>query len=79
MSFDMEPWEADAACVGQDPDVFFTGSDEKAAVAVCASCPVRAECLALALRKGFEFGVFGGYTATQRKTMRRKKGASAYV
>lgn len=38
---------------------------------VCATCPVRAECLDEAQRTGDRWGIWGGYTAEERRTMRR--------
>jgi WhiB family redox-sensing transcriptional regulator len=50
------------ACRHADPDLFFPGPGESAdpAIAICAACPVRAECLALARANGERFGVWGG-------------------
>ena len=50
------------ACAGADPDLFFPLPGESAdpAKAICAACPVRAECLALARARGEQFGVWGG-------------------
>ncbi len=43
-----------------------------AAIAVCAACPVRGECLELALRNwGIgQFGVWGGTVPTEREKLR---------
>lgn len=67
-------WRARSACVDVDPELFFpvgeSGAlvDEQvaAAKAVCASCPVRAECLADAV-VGLAYGVAGGLTAEERR------------
>lgn len=42
-----------------------------AAVAVCDSCPVEAECLRWALATRQSFGVMGGKTPTERDRMLR--------
>ena len=49
-------------CRGAEPELFFPGPGESAdqAKAICASCPVRAECLALARANEERFGVWGG-------------------
>ena len=49
------------AC-GTDPDLFFAESPQDVARAkeLCASCPVRAACLAGALGRGEPWGVWGG-------------------
>jgi hypothetical protein len=50
------------ACRDADPGLFFPqpGESADAAIAICAGCPVRAECLELALAYGERFGVWGG-------------------
>jgi hypothetical protein len=50
------------ACRDADPGLFFPppGESADAAMAICAGCPVRAECLELALANGERFGVWGG-------------------
>ncbi len=67
-------WRDDAACRGVDTDVFFPVTDEEAAEAkaVCASCPVREECLEFALQTRQEDGVWGGLTETERRRLRRR-------
>jgi len=53
---------ATAACAGLPPDMFFPEgvNDGTAAKAVCAGCPVRAQCLAGAQARHEEFGIWGG-------------------
>jgi WhiB family redox-sensing transcriptional regulator len=67
-------WREDAACRGVDTDVFFPATDEEAeeAKAICASCPVRKECLEFALQTRQEDGVWGGLTETERRRLRRR-------
>ncbi len=67
-------WREDAACRGVDTDVFFPATDEEAeeAKAICASCPVREECLEFALQTRQEDGVWGGLTETERRRLRRR-------
>jgi WhiB family redox-sensing transcriptional regulator len=66
-------WQTEAACRGLDPDLFFPVRDASAteAKAVCATCPVAAECLEFALANGEHFGIWGGVPERQRRTMRR--------
>jgi len=69
-----------AACRGHDPEVWF---DEAARFAkrVCngyedvPGCPVRAACLAGALERREEYGVFGGLDAMERKALLKKADA----
>jgi hypothetical protein len=70
----MSDWRERAACRGRDPAWWFSGSPFEQAVAlrVCASCPVRTECLraALAEEEGLRavdrFGVRRGLAPRQR-------------
>jgi Transcription factor WhiB. len=43
---------------------------ERAALAVCAACPVRAACRAAVLEMPLAYGVAGGLTAAQRRELR---------
>ena len=75
---DADRWLDAAACRGMDPDLFHPerGGRETAlaAKAVCATCPVTAECLADALRwsGNYDIGVRGGMTALERRRLRTK-------
>ncbi len=70
-------WRRQAACRDMDTDVFFPLSDEEAgpAKAVCATCPVRAECLEFAMTTRQPDGVWGGLTEAERRRLRRRKAA----
>lgn len=65
-------WMLEAACLDVDPEVFFPVDhrDADSALAVCAACPVRAECLDYANREGIRHGVWGGLTQQQRTSRR---------
>jgi len=67
-------WLSEAACRGSDIDFIETAGNERA-LAVCASCPVRAECLDAALRLPVadDFGVMGGTVPAERRRMRRAR------
>lgn len=61
-------WRTGAACT-DDPDRQFPGWDAlkiAAAKAVCARCPVRAQCLREALDREETDGVWGGLTPVER-------------
>ncbi|GGQ66248.1 WhiB family transcriptional regulator [Kitasatospora griseola] len=80
-----------AACRGMNPDLFYAEADPddteldprwaefatRRAKAVCAGCPVREMCLALALRRGEPHGVFGGLTADERRLLKRRENRKA--
>ncbi len=64
-------WRGDAACSDVDVDLFFAVDDatQHEAVAICESCPVRAECLEWALSTKEPHGVWGGCAEGERKQM----------
>lgn len=66
------PWASSALCAQSDPELWFDekGAERKAKL-VCQSCPVRRECLLLALEKREPFGVWGGKTPEERSAIRR--------
>lgn len=80
------PWSNQAACLKEDPELFYAPGTEgvkmsRAAVeqakAVCAGCPVRDECLTWALDHGeTEFGVWGGKTPHERRKERDRRRAA---
>jgi len=78
MNDSMVGWAELAACKDEDSELFFPVSDvgpgarqTAQAKAVCARCPVRAECLGYALDSGLDYGVFGGTTADERRRLAR--------
>lgn len=78
MTDSMVGWAELAACKDEEPELFFPVSDvgpgarqTAQAKAVCARCPVRAECLGYALDNGLDHGVFGGTTAEERRRLAR--------
>ena len=70
-----QTWRQQAACRGLDTEIFFPVSDPDADAAkdVCATCPVRGECLEWALATRQEDGVWGGLTDNERRRLRRRR------
>lgn len=68
-------WQADAACLGLDAEMFHPDPDNDAdalpAKAICAQCPVSEVCLDYALARNEKDGVWGGTTARERRRMIR--------
>lgn len=66
-------WIQRAVCRSVDPDLWYPDKGDsvgsRAAIAICRSCPVRAQCLAYALDHGERFGVWGGLSANQRRAL----------
>jgi len=73
-----EHWMDDAACIGHDPSLWEWGlhtdlQTKATARAICASCPVVAQCLDYARRTKSEHLMWGGQCENQR---RGRKGAA---
>lgn len=76
-------WMKDAACRGENTDLYFTSlrgpagdRQDQDAKRVCRRCAVVASCLAWAL-VALPFGVAGGLTADERRLARRRSKRAA--
>jgi WhiB family redox-sensing transcriptional regulator len=72
-----ESWRLDALCAETDPEAFFPekGGSTREAKRVCASCPVRMECLEFALGNDERFGIWGGLSERERRRLRLQRRA----
>jgi WhiB family redox-sensing transcriptional regulator len=65
-----------AACRDVDPGVFDPAPDDRAAIEdarrICGRCPVRLDCLAVALATSNAGGIWGGLTEAERVAHRRR-------
>ena len=67
-------WRSRGACRTYHPDrLFVQGAAQHEAKIVCFPCPVRAQCLAEALDRRIEFGVWGGMTERERRALLRRR------
>jgi WhiB family transcriptional regulator, redox-sensing transcriptional regulator len=73
-------WRSQAACIDEDPELFFpigtTGpavEQSDAAKRICARCDVREPCLEFALAANQDAGVWGGLTEDERRTLKRAR------
>lgn len=72
------PWLAEAACADHDADLWFPPdgalgrSIAAQAKAICHVCPVRLDCLAGAVARYEEFGIYGGTSERERRELRRQ-------
>ncbi|PLV98368.1 WhiB family transcriptional regulator [Corynebacterium ulcerans] len=65
-------WVMYAHCRNEDPDALFVrGAAQRRAAAICSECPVMMRCRADALDNRVEFGVWGGLTERQRRSILR--------
>lgn len=75
MPSEEESWQAFANCLGVEPDLFFPerGASTTEAKAVCEGCVVKNDCLEYALANGEKFGIWGGTSERERRTIRRNR------
>jgi len=75
---DIWDWQLQGSCRGEDPAVFFhpegergpaRAARERAAKAVCASCPVMKQCADHALAVREPYGVWGGLSEEDREAV----------
>jgi WhiB family redox-sensing transcriptional regulator len=67
-------WALRGACRDIDPETLFVvGAAQHKAKVICTGCPVRIDCLADALDSRAEFGVWGGMTERERRTLLRRR------
>lgn len=67
-----ELWRHHAACLDSDPALWFPdGGPAIPARTICATCPVREDCLERALVTGELHGVWGGASERVRRHLRR--------
>ena len=72
-------WRLAAACRDKDPELFFPLGNAGMALqqleeekAVCRSCNVATECLKCALETNQDYGVWGGLSEDERRTLKRR-------
>lgn len=72
----MTEWMTDAACKGQDPNIFHPAKGEPmtAARAHCADCPVVQPCLEYALADPSLKGLWGNMSERDRRNERARRG-----
>ena len=73
-------WGDRANCLGDDE--FFDEQATGAALAACRTCPVRQQCLDLAMRAegtasaAYRFGIYGGLTTEERADLAKRTAAA---
>lgn len=64
-------WVEQAVCASADPETWFPRVGEndtvRTAKRICSTCPVRQQCLDLAIKNGERVGVWGGLTRNERR------------
>ena len=76
----MGDWRYDAACLEEDPELFFPIGNTGPAVlqieeakAVCRRCDVTETCLNWALDNGQDAGVWGGLSEGERRALKKRR------
>ncbi|MDQ3940938.1 MAG: WhiB family transcriptional regulator [Actinomycetota bacterium] len=74
-----EEWQDRAACKQVPVQLFFPPAEQEAdeAKMVCAMCEVRQPCLEFAIEAGERFGVWGGLTPQERRSLVAKRRSRA--
>ena len=79
---DVWDWQLQGACRGENSDVFYHPDGERGraraqrenrAKAICNSCPVIELCREHALRSAEPYGVWGGMSEDERRTLKRRR------
>ena len=68
-------WREVGRCKGIDPEIFYPEDDEDPgteAKLICSMCMVRETCLEQAITSREKIGVWGGYTARERRRLVRQ-------
>lgn len=72
-------WRDHALCLDEDPELFFpngvagpAAEQAQEAKAVCGRCPVQNTCLQWAVDTRQEYGVWGGLTEGELRSLRRR-------
>ncbi|MDO5700740.1 MAG: WhiB family transcriptional regulator [Bowdeniella nasicola] len=67
-------WYEAALCAQTDPEAFFPekGGSTRDAKRVCSTCPVRGKCLEYALANDERFGIWGGLSERERRSLKRR-------
>jgi len=67
-------WMAEALCAQVDAEMFFPekqGAHNRAAKRTCLRCDVRTECLDYAVKHKIAWGIWGGKSDRERRSLRR--------
>jgi WhiB family redox-sensing transcriptional regulator len=72
-------WMARGTCRYEPPATFFPsdGVGVEYAKRICATCPVREQCLEYALDNRIDHGVWGGTSERQRRRLLKKRKSSS--
>lgn len=71
---DDDDWKDEGLCAQTDPEAFFPekGGSTRDAKSICRGCDVRHECLWTALETKERFGIWGGLSERERRSLLRQ-------
>jgi WhiB family transcriptional regulator, redox-sensing transcriptional regulator len=75
-------WWADAKCATSGAYVVFFASDKERkdrAKAICAQCPVSAQCLEYSIQHKIRWGIFGGVEQKARRAEMSRRFKQSYA
>ena len=74
-----ERWQIHAECLGANPEIFFLekGGSTLEAKAICAMCHVQDECLELGIAGVERYGIWGGRTERELRSIRLRRRVDA--
>ena len=74
-----QEWQDRGLCRQESVEVFFPPAEQEAddAKAVCAMCEVRQPCLEFAIAASERFGIWGGLTSQERRSLVAKRRSRA--
>lgn len=72
---DGDDWKDRGLCAQTDPEAFFPekGGSTTEAKRICRECEVRPQCLEYALNRDERFGIWGGLSERERRTLTRAR------
>lgn len=70
----VDDWRLGALCAQADPEAFYPekGGSTREAKKLCQTCDVREECLQSALENDERFGIWGGLSERERRSLKKK-------
>ena len=70
----VDDWRLSALCAQADPEAFYPdkGGSTREAKKLCQTCDVREECLQSALENDERFGIWGGLSERERRSLKKK-------
>tara|TARA_Y100000361_G_scaffold152765_1_gene172992 strand:+ start:150 stop:443 length:294 start_codon:yes stop_codon:yes gene_type:complete len=72
---ELADWMKKGSCRGLQTDIFYHEQGHlniNTAKAICSGCSIREQCLDYAMRNQELYGIWGGYTTSERSVLRKE-------